>query len=135
MVRTYSELIRIDSFEERYAYLALSARVGDSTFGHARDMNQSFYTSAQWRRVRRLVALRDNFCDLAHPEHEIPGRVYIHHMNPMTIENLADGDPRVLDPEYLITTTHQTHNAIHYGDERQLPQELTARRPGDTKLW
>lgn len=127
--------MQIESFEERYDYLALRASVGESTFGHARDMNQRFYTSAQWRRIRRIVALRDNFCDLAHPDFEIPGRVYIHHMNPMSVADLADGDPQVLDPEFLITTTHQTHNAIHYGDVKQLPQLYVERRPGDTKLW
>lgn len=127
--------MQIDSFEERYRYLALRGSVGEDTFGHARDMNQRFYTSGQWRRIRRIVSLRDNFCDLGHPDFDIPGTVYIHHMNPMTIKDLAAGDPQILDPEFLITTTHQTHNAIHYGDERQLPRLFVERQPGDTKLW
>lgn len=127
--------MQIDSFEERYRYLALRGSVGESTFGHARDMNQRFYTSTQWRRIRRIVSLRDNYCDLAHPDFDIPGPVYVHHMNPMRVQDLADGDPQILDPEFLITTTHQTHNAIHYGDEEQLPRLFVERQPGDTKLW
>lgn len=133
-IRTYTELSRIHSFEERYRYLALRAGVGDITFGHARDLNQQFYASSQWRRVRREVILRDNGCDLGVDGYEIHDRVYIHHMNPMRIENLVAGDPEVLDPEYLISTTHRTHNAIHYGDEKQLPRPFVERRPGDTRL-
>lgn len=131
-LRTYTELSEIDTFEERYRYLALRASVGEATFGHARDLNQSFYASTQWRRVRRHVIIRDNGCDLGVEGYEIHDRIYIHHMNPMTIENLVAGDPEVLDPEFLISTTHRTHNAIHYGDERQLPQLFVERTPGDT---
>lgn len=134
-MRSYTELCQIDSFEERFRYLALNGAVGEMTFGHARDLNQSFYTSRQWRSVRREVILRDEARDLAMEGYEIPSRIYIHHMNPMRIRNLLDGDPEILDPEYLISTTHQTHNAIHYGDENQLPREFVERRPGDTKLW
>lgn len=135
MIRSYSELAQIESFEERYAYLALRAEVGDITFGHARDLNQQFYTSTQWRRVRRQVILRDEGCDLGVEGHEIHSKLYIHHMNPMSISSLRDGDPDILNPEFLITTTHQTHNAIHYGDEKQLPRPFVERTPGDTKLW
>lgn len=132
MLRTYSDLVKIEGFEERFRYLSLRGSVGDITFGHARDLNQSFYASNQWRRIRRHVIIRDNNCDLAVGGREIHGRVYIHHMNPMRIENLVNGDPEVLDPEFLISVTHQTHNAIHYGDENQLPRDFVGRRPGDT---
>lgn len=132
MQRSYSELVKIEGFEERFRYLALRGAVGDITFGHARDLNQSFYASTQWRRIRRHVIIRDNNCDLAVDGRDILGRVYIHHMNPMRIENLVNGDPEVLDPEFLISVTHQTHNAIHYGDENQLPRDFVGRRPGDT---
>ena len=132
MQRSYSELVKIEGFEERFRYLALRGAVGDITFGHARDLNQSFYASTQWRRIRRQVIIRDNNCDLAVNGRDILGRAYIHHMNPMRIENLVNGDPEVLDPEFLISVTHQTHNAIHYGDENQLPRDFVGRRPGDT---
>lgn len=135
MLRTYTELSQLATFEERFRYLALRGSVGEATFGHARDMNQSFYSSHQWRRIRYHVIARDNGCDLGIEGYEIHSRLYIHHMNPMRVENLLDGDPSILDPEFLITTTHQTHNAIHYGDERQIPSQLVERRPGDTKLW
>lgn len=131
-MRSYSELSQIDSFEERFRYLSLKGNVGEVTFGHARDTNQQFYASRQWKRVRRDVILRDNGCDLGVDGYEIHSRLYIHHMNPMQVSHLRDGDPSVLDPEFLITTTHQTHNAIHYGDERQLPRLFEERRPGDT---
>lgn len=98
-------------------------------------MNQSFYSSYQWRRVRRIVILRDASCDLGIDGYEIHSKLYVHHMNPMAVADLADGDPDILDPEFLITTSHTTHNAIHYGDERQVPFQLTERRPGDTKPW
>ena len=132
MYRSYSDLVEIDSFEERYRYLALRGRVGDVTFGQERRLNQEFYHSRQWRRVRRIVLLRDNNCDLAFPGMGIPSGLHIHHMNPVTLEDLVDGNPDVLDPEFLISTTQYTHNAIHYGDEKQLPRPFTERKPGDT---
>lgn len=134
-IRTYSELMRQDTFEDRYRYLALRGGVGDSTFGFDRYINQQFYTSREWRDVRRHIILRDNGCDLGFDGYEIHNRLYIHHLNPMSVDEIVEGDPRILDPEFLITTTHRTHNAIHYGDERLLPQPLVDRRPGDTKLW
>ena len=130
--RTYSELSQIDGFDERYRYLALRGVVGDQTFGYERHINQTFYHSYEWRRVRRIVLLRDNNCDLGVDGYDIPGGLHIHHMNPITTEDLYDRNPDILDPEYLISTTQQTHNAIHYGDERQLPRSFTERRPGDT---
>lgn len=135
MVRTYSELRRIESLEERYKYLALRGRVGSATFGFDRYLNQQFYTSRQWRQIRDHVIVRDQGCDLGVEGYEIHDRIYIHHMNPMTVEDITTGDPSILDPEFLISVTHKTHNAIHYGDEKLLPQLPINRRPGDTRLW
>ena len=135
MIRTYSELRRLTDFEERYKYLALRGSVGRSTFGFDRYINQQFYTSTQWRQIRHHVIARDLGCDLGVEGYEIHDRIYIHHMNPMTVNDIAHGEDSILDPEFLISTTHRTHNAIHYGDERLLPRQLTERRSGDTKLW
>lgn len=109
--------------------------MGASTFGFDRHINQKFYTSRQWRSVRNYVIDRDQGCDLGIEGFEIHDRVYIHHMNPMQVDDIVHGDPDILNPEYLITVTHQTHNAIHYGDKRQLPRQLADRQPGDTNLW
>jgi hypothetical protein len=135
MLRSYSELKSISDFEGRYKYLALHGQVGRSTFGFDRYLNQKFYTSSQWRNLRHHVIVRDNGCDLGVDGYEIYERLYIHHLNPMTFEDLDQGNPDVLNPEFLITTAHQTHNAIHYGDERLLPRPLAERSSGDTKLW
>ena len=135
MIRTYSELRRLTDFEERYKYLALRGSVGRSTFGFDRYINQQFYTSTQWRQIRHHVIARDLGCDLGVEGYEIHDRIYIHHMNPMTVDDIAHGEDSILNPEFLISTTHRTHNAIHYGDERLLPRPLTERRSGDTKLW
>ena len=132
MTRTYSELSRIETFDERFRYLSLRGRVGLETFGAERFLNQRFYKSAQWLRARRLTLLRDDNCDLGIPGYDIPGGLHIHHMNPISADDIYDGNPDILDPEFLITTTQLTHNAIHYGDERQLPLSFTERRPGDT---
>lgn len=134
-IRSYSELRRISTFEERYEYLALRGEVGASTFGFDRYLNQMFYASTQWRHIRHQVIVRDMGCDLGVEGYEINDRIYIHHLNPMTVEDITSGDPRILDPDNLISTTHGTHNAIHYGDERLLPRPLVERRPGDTRLW
>lgn len=98
-------------------------------------MNQLFYTSSEWRHIRQQVIARDEGCDLGVLGHEIHSRLYIHHMNPIQVAHIRDGDPSILDPEFLIATTHATHNAIHYGDERQLPKPYVERSRGDTKLW
>ena len=135
MIRTYSELRQLTDFEERYKYLALRGSVGRSTFGFDRYINQQFYTSTQWRQIRHHVIARDLGCDLGVEGYEIHDRIYIHHMNPMTVDDIAHGEDSILNPEFLISTTHRTHNAIHYGDERLLPRPLTERRSGDTKLW
>lgn len=133
--RTYSELRSLNTFEERYRYLSLHGRVGETTFGFDRYLNQQFYTSKQWRQTRHGIIVRDNGCDLGVEGHEIHDAVYIHHLNPMTVEDFATGNPRILDPDNLISVSHRTHNAIHYGDEKLLPQPFVERRPGDTKLW
>lgn len=134
-VRTYSKLRRIPTFAERFEYLDLRGQVGDTTFGSNRWFNQRFYTSRIWRQIRDVVILRDNGCDLGIPGHEIRGKIMIHHMNPVTMEDLMEGSRFALDPEYLITTTHRTHNAIHYGDASLLTRPYVERSPGDTRLW
>jgi len=135
MTRSYSELMEIDDFEERFRYLALRSKVGIATFGYERHLNQRFYTSREWRQLRDFVIVRDRGCDLASMQWPIHTRPIIHHMNPITVDQVAHGDEGILDPEFLITTTLRTHNAIHYGDERQLLRPLIPRRAGDTKLW
>lgn len=135
MIRTYSELITLESFEERYEYLRTQSCIGMDTFGHERWLNQAFYASAQWKQARNDVIVRDYGQDLAVKGLAIYGRVIIHHMNPMRVQDLTEADPSVLDPEFLITTSFITHNAIHFGTVESLPKPLVARRPGDTKLW
>lgn len=134
-IRTYTELARIDGFEERFDYLRLRGAVGASTFGFDRHINQQFYRSREWKQIRHHVIARDLGCDLGVEGYDIHDKVIIHHMNPMSAENIIHSDDGILDPEFLITTTHRTHNAIHYGDERLLPRQLIERRPGDTRLW
>lgn len=134
-IRSYTELIQLPLYEQRFKYLALRGGVGDSTFGFDRYINQQFYRSRQWRDVREHVIVRDLGCDLGVDGYQIHDRLVIHHMNPMQVEDISGGDPSILDPEFLITTTHQTHNAIHYGDERLLRKPFVSRKRGDTKLW
>lgn len=134
-IRSYSELVQMDDFLDRFRYLALRGNVGVSTFGFDRWINQEFYTSREWRAVRRHVILRDEGNDLGVDGYEIHDRVYIHHMNPMAVNDIVEGEEYIFDPEFLITTCHRTHNAIHYGDERQLPRPFVERSPGDTTLW
>jgi len=137
VTRSYSELIQLQTFEDRFTYLALGGNVGHPTFGYDRWLNQLFYTSLEWREVRNFVIARDEACDLAVPGFEIhrPAKILIHHMNPMSVEDVVSHNDANLDPEGLITVTHQTHNAIHYGDVRQIPRVLVERRPGDTTPW
>lgn len=135
MIRTITELYQIPTFEERFRYLALSGNVGESTFGYDRWINQAFYRSTQWKRVRDEVIARDLGLDLGVEGYEIYDRVIIHHMNPMVASDIIHADEAILDPEFLVTTSHKTHNAIHYGDERLLPRPLAQRRSGDTQLW
>lgn len=134
-IRSYSELRRLNTFEERYDYLQLRGEVGKSTFGFDRYMNQRFYTSREWKQIRNQVIARDEGMDLGVDGYEIYDRIVIHHMNPMTVNDIAYGEDSILDPRYLITTTHRTHNAIHYGDRSLLPQPLVERHRGDTRLW
>jgi len=133
--RSYSDLRNLQTFEERYHYLQMRAAIGVSTFGFDRYINQQFYTSTQWRQVRDRVIARDEGCDLGVDGHEIYDRIIIHHMNPMTVEAIEHGASSILDLEFLITTSHRTHNAIHFGDEKLLPRPFVERRRGDTKLW
>lgn len=134
-VRTYSELCRLETFEQRYHYLRLRDVVGESTFGFDRMLNQRFYHSNEWKRLRSFVISRDNGCDLGVPGYEIYSGLLIHHMNPVSLDDIRHGGEFLLNPEFLITTTLQTHNAIHYGDETLLPRGPIERQRGDTTLW
>jgi hypothetical protein len=133
--RTYSELRRLDTFEERFRYLELRGIIGFATFGFDRWMNQRFYKSQQWQLVRDAVIVRDNGCDLGIPGYEVYSGLIVHHMNPLSVNDLIGNEEWVIDPEFLITTSLQTHNAIHYGDENQIPRGPIERKVGDTKLW
>lgn len=135
MIRTYSDLQEYETFEERFAYLSLDGSVGQDTFGFDRYINQMFYTSSEWKRIRQHVILRDGGCDLGIPDREIRATLLVHHINPMRKEDLIHGAEWVLDPEYLITTMHSTHNAIHFGSADLLPKPFIERVPGDTRLW
>lgn len=134
-MRTYSELSKLHSFKERYEYLRLDGEVGEATFGFDRYLNQVFYASPEWRRARNEVILRDNGCDLGISGHEIDKHIIVHHMNAITIEDINTRNPAIFDPEYLICVTHDTHNAIHYGDERLLRTGPIERMPNDTCPW
>ena len=134
-IRTYSELILLPTFEERFKYLQLNGRVGDNTFGFDRYINQNFYRSAEWKRIRDLVIMRDNGCDLALEGYEIYGRILIHHMNPITVKDVELSTEYLMNPEYLICVTHNTHNAIHYGDEKLLMKGPVVRTKNDTCPW
>lgn len=134
-IRTYSELRRLETFEERYSYLRLQGSLGVKTFGFDRWMNQQFYKSMAWLQVRDKVILRDGGCDLGIPGFEIYSGLIVHHMNPITKEDIEHSDEWIVNPEYLITTSLRTHNAIHYGDETLLPRGPVERKAGDTKLW
>ena len=133
-IKCYSELMLLPTFQARYQYLRLNGEVGKETFGFDRYMNQFFYRSPEWRRVRDFVITRDEGCDLGIPGREIFGRIVIHHMNPIRPEDIRNRSDLLLDPEYLITTIHDTHLAIHYGDEHLLLQE-PVERPNDTCPW
>lgn len=135
MIRSYSELRRFTEFDERFEYLKLNGAVGRSTFGFDRYINQMFYTSYEWKRARNFVILRDNGCDLGVPGYEIHDHVLIHHINPMSVDDIVHGESWIFDPEYLITTTQNTHNAIHFGNDKLLPKIVLERNPNDTKLW
>lgn len=136
MIRTYSELLTFDNFEDRFEYLKLSGSVGVETFGSRRYLNQSIYQGREWKLVRDKVILRDNGCDLAIPGYDIFDRIYIHHLNPLTIKDLEREDySKMFDLENLVCVSFYTHEAIHYGDSSLLPKIPIERKPGDTKLW
>lgn len=135
IIRTYQELITIPTFEERYEYLKLNGRIGDATFGNARYLNQQFYTSEEWRRIRNEIILRDGGHDLAMWDREITGRIYIHHMNPITVEDIICRSDYLLNPDYLICVSKLTHDAIHYGDKSLLQEDYVERKPYDTCPW
>lgn len=135
MIRSYSELIRLKTFEERYEYLRLKSSVGKSTFGYDRYMNQAFYRSMPWRKVRDAIIIRDNGCDLGILDREIHGRIITHHLIPITIEDLELRPDKVCNPEFLICTSGITHLAIHYGDDSLLEKEPIIRMKNDTCPW
>lgn len=136
LLKTYEELIAIPRYKDRYEYLRITGSVGLETFGSDRLLNQTLYHSSEWQQFRHHVIVRDNGCDLAHPDFQINGRIIIHHLNPLTVEQVKNRDPLIFDMNNVVCVSHQTHNAIHYGDETQIREEqLIERRPGDTKLW
>lgn len=138
MLRTYSELLTLPTFEERFEYLKLDGSVGLETFGFDRWINQQFYRSKEWKRVRDEVIIRDNGCDLGVEGYEIHSKILVHHINPMIRDSLRNSrliPEELLNPEYLICVSHRTHNAIHYGDESQIPKGPVERKPNDTCPW
>lgn len=134
-IRTYSELILLPTFEERYKYLRLAGKVGQETFGFDRYLNQMFYKDPEWLAARDYVIIRDNGCDLAIPGREIHSKILVHHMNPITKDDILKRSKFLLDPEYLICTIKNTHDAIHYGDENLLFKEPNERSKNDTCPW
>ena len=134
-IRTYSELCQLSTFEDRFDYLRLNGSVGKDTFGFDRYLNQQFYRSSEWKRIRDRVILRDNGYDLGIDEYEIHGRILIHHMNPISIEDLQHMSDFLMNPEYLICVSHRTHNAIHYGDESLIVSAPIERSQNDTCPW
>ncbi len=134
-IRTYHELIQIPTFEERFRYLKLNGAVGEETFGYDRYINQKFYSSPEWKAIRDSIIIRDDGCDLGLEDHPIKGRILIHHMNPIGMSDLIERGDLVINPDYLICVSHNTHNAIHYGDESLLPKPPVERKPNDTCPW
>lgn len=135
MIKTYSELITLPTFEERFRYLKLDGIVGKETFGYDRYLNQILYSSGEWKRFRNCIIVRDNGCDLGCDGYDIFERALVHHINPVTVEDILDRNPIVFDPENVITTTHNTHQAIHYSDEGLLIRAPTERTRNDTCPW
>lgn len=135
MIRTYSELIKFGTFEDRFEYLKLNGNVGSETFGFDRYFNQVFYRSLEWQKLRNEIIIRDNGCDLGVLGHEIFGKIVIHHLNPITLYDIEENSDILMNPEYLICTCHQTHNAIHYGNKDLLVQDPIARSKNDTCPW
>lgn len=134
-IRSYSELSRLDTFEDRFEYLKLDGEVGLATFGFDRYINQVFYTSYQWRSARNETILRDLGLNLGVHGYDIHGQILVHHMNPIVPDDILNGEEWICNPEFLITTTKKTHNAIHFGNEHRFPEVVLTRSPSDTKLW
>lgn len=135
-IKTYSELMTFDTFEDRFDYVRLGGIVGDVTFGNLRYLNQMLYTSSLWKETRRRVILRDDGLDLGHSEYPISGTIYIHHLNPITADDILNGSEIVYGPEYLISTSLDTHNSLHYGNgNRLLAARFAERVPNDTSPW
>lgn len=134
-MKTYSELIKFPTFEERFKYLELDGQVGIETFGFDRYLNQRFYKLPEWQQVRNDVIVRDGGCDLGIQDREIFGRIYIHHINPISVDDIKNKEQWILDPEFLISTCKRTHDAIHYSDESILFEEPIERSPNDTIPW
>ena len=135
MSKSYSELIQLPTFLERFRYLQIGGTVGADTFGHGRYLNQILYRTAEWKRFRNRIILRDQGCDLGCKGYEIFGKVLVHHINPITIEDILRRDPIIFDPDNVISTCLDTHNAIHYGDESLLITDPIERKPNDTCPW
>ncbi len=135
MLKTYSELIQFVSFKERFEYLKLNGSVGAETFGYDRYLNQALYRSYEWRKFRRDIIARDRGCDLGVDGFDIKSRLIVHHINPITLDQIEARDPMIFDPNNVICVSHNTHEAIHYGDESLLPKDPIIRFSGDTKLW
>jgi hypothetical protein len=135
MIRTYKELSRLKTFEERFEYLKLNGSVGTDTFGFDRYLNQSFYSSKEWKQIRQQVIVRDNGCDLGIEGREIEKGIVIHHLNPICVDDIVSASRFLLNPEFLICTSTKTHKAIHYGDFNLVDKDPIIRVPGDTKLW
>lgn len=136
MIKRYSELISLPTFKERYEYLKIGGKVGEDTFGSRRYLNQLFYRSSEWKdHIRPSIIIRDNSCDLAFPDRPIHGRVYIHHLNPISLDDLANVEKNLFDLENLVCVSFDTHQAIHYGDESLLFLDIPERTSGDTSPW
>lgn len=135
IIKTYSELILLPTFLDRYRYLRIGGAVGKETFGYDRYLNQILYRTPEWKRFRNEIIIRDNGCDLACEDYEIVGKILIHHIDPITVEDVLRRDPKIFDPENVISTSHNTHNAIHYGDESLLITEPIIRTKNDTCPW
>lgn len=135
ILRTYSELSKLKTFEDRFQYLRLDGIIGEETFGFDRYLNQILYQSDEWKRCRRDIIIRDNGCDLGCEGFEVHGRILIHHINPITVDDIVNRNPKVFDPENLILTSHNTHQAIHYGNEDLLIRAPIERSKNDTCPW
>lgn len=135
MIRTYTELKQLSSFEDRYEYLRLHGEVGKDTFGFDRIFNQQLYRSPEWKQAKTAVVVRDMGCDLGDKDRPIAGNIIVHHMNPISLKDIQEGSDFLFNPEYLISVSHATHNAIHYGDSELLPKPPVERAPNDTCPW